>query len=318
VKDYRIGLDDIRHARRDKELQKYARNKKKTVAPAAVFVDQTGDSRGTVGAVHMGGCIVHLGGERRVCRTQPGLAVGDEVNVSADRVVGILPRTTTLSRPDPADPRLQRVIAANVDLVVAVSSVAQPPFRPGLIDRVLVAAQHGGAQPLICVNKIELRGDVDLSPLEVHGSVGVRVIRTSCITGEGIEELRAAIRARTCVFTGHSGVGKTSLLNALFPELAFATAQVGKKGRHTTTSSCLHEDSDGTRVIDTPGVREFGLWHVAPQQLRHYFPEFAALAAGCRFNDCTHSHEPDCIVRAAAPARYPQYLRLLGSLYIRE
>ena len=314
MKDYRIGLDDLRHARRDKELHKYAKKKKKPVAASVVFVDLEGDARGVVGAVHMGGSIVHIQSERRVCRPLPGVAVGDEVSVNGDRVVGISPRATSLSRPDPANPRMERVIAANVDLVVAVSSVAQPPFRAGLIDRVLVAAHRGGAQTLICVNKIELRNDEDLSSLDIHRSLGVRVITTSCVTGEGIEELRAAIRARTCVFTGHSGVGKSSLLNALFPELSYTTAGVGKKGRHTTTSSCLHEDADGTRVIDTPGIREFGLWRVDPQELRFYFPEFSELSTQCRFNDCTHSHEPDCAVRESAPARYGQYLRILGSL----
>jgi ribosome biogenesis GTPase / thiamine phosphate phosphatase len=315
VKDYRIGLDDIRHARRDKELQKYARkNKKKPVIPA-VITDQTGEARGIVGAVHFGACIVHTRGERRTCRPLPGVAVGDEVEVTGDRIAGIAPRTTTLSRPDPANPHVERVIAANIDTVVVVTSVGTPPFRPGLIDRMLVAAQRGGAHTLICVNKIELRTDQDdLSALDVHRVLGVRVIATSCSTGEGIDELRAAIRARTCVFAGHSGVGKSSLMNALFPELAYATAEAGKKGRHTTTSSCLHEDADGTRIIDTPGIREFGLWRIGPQELRHYFPEFAEFATRCRFRDCTHAHEPDCAVIGAALPRYPQYLRLLGSL----
>jgi ribosome biogenesis GTPase len=178
-----------------------------------------------------------------------------------------------------------------------------------------VTGWSGGAQPLLCVNKIELRGEADdLSTLDVHRGLGLHVITTSCATGEGLDELRGAIRARTCVFAGHSGVGKSSLINALFPELAIATGEVGKKGRHTTTSSCLHEEPDGTRVIDTPGIREFGLWRIGPRELPHYFPEFAPIAAGCRYRDCTHTHEPQCAVKESGLPRYGQYLRLLGSV----
>jgi ribosome biogenesis GTPase len=314
VKTDRKYLEDERHARRDKELQKYAKKFRKPVE-AQLVAPSAGEARGTVGAIHFGACVVHVRSERRVCRPIPGLAVGDEVDITADRVVAIAPRTTTLSRPGPANPNVERVIAANVDTVIVVTSVAAPPFRPGLVDRVLVAAQRGGAQPLICVNKIELRSEADdLSALDLYRKLALRVIETSCATSQGIAELRGAIRARTCVFTGHSGVGKSSLINALFPDLGYATAEVGKKGRHTTTSSCLYEDADGTRIIDTPGIREFGLWRIAPGELRLYFPEFAAIAVGCRFSDCTHTHEPDCAVKESPPARYAQYLRLLGSL----
>lgn len=301
---------------RDRELQKYAKNKKKArnhVEDREVLA--AADGHGVIGAVHFGACIVHIGGERRVCRPLPGVAVGDEVQVSGNQVTEIAPRRTVLSRPDPSNPQAEKVLAANVDSVVIVSSVGTPAFRAGLIERVLIAVEHGGAEPVICVNKIELRtADDDLSPLECFRDLGTRVIETSCATGEGLLELRAAIRGRMCVFTGHSGVGKSSLINALFPDLNLTTGELSKKGRHTTTSSCLHEDVDGTTVIDTPGIREFGLWKVGPRELREYFPEFRQLAQGCRFNDCTHTHEPRCAVREAVLARYERYLRLLGSL----
>jgi ribosome biogenesis GTPase len=301
---------------RDRELQKYAKKKKKTrdrVADREILVGA--DGHGVIGAVHFGACVVHTGGERRVCRPLPGIAVGDQVQVNGNQVTAIAPRRTVLSRPDPSNPQAEKVLAANVDNVIIVSSVGTPAFRAGLIDRVLIAVEHGGAAPIICVNKIELRTEADdLSPLQWCRDLGTRVIETSCVTGEGLLELRAAIRGRMCVFTGHSGVGKSSLINALFPDLNLTTGELGKKGRHTTTSSCLHEDVDGTRVIDTPGIREFGLWRVGPQELRQYFPEFRELAQGCRFNDCTHTHEPECAVKEAAPSRYERYLRLLGSL----
>jgi ribosome biogenesis GTPase / thiamine phosphate phosphatase len=307
-------FDDIRHARRDKELKKYA--KKRKLPPAAPLrVPSSGARPGVVGAIHYGGCVVHVGGELRDVRPFPGVAVGDEVEVAEDQITAVALRRTTLSRPDPTDERAERVLAANIDTVVIVSSVGAPPFRPGLIERVLVAVERGGAVPVVCLNKIELRSEADdLSLLDGIREAGVRIINTSCATGEGIIELQAAIRARTCVFTGHSGVGKSSLINALFPALNYATGDLGKKGRHTTTSSCLYEDGDGTRIIDTPGIRQFGLWRVSPRELRGYFPEFVDLATGCRFGDCTHTHEPQCAVRDAQPARYPRYLRLLGSL----
>jgi ribosome biogenesis GTPase len=307
-------FDDIRHARRDKELKKYAKKQKKaTVSQLPVASSSTGS--GVVGAIHFGACVVHSGGEQRIVRPIPGVAVGDEVDIAEDRIVAVAPRRTTLSRPDPNDDRAERVLAANIDTVVIVSSAGAPPFRPGLIERVLIAVERGGAVPVVCVNKIELlSGADDLSELAAIRETGVRVIETSCATGAGIVELRAAIRARLCVFTGHSGVGKSSLINALFPALHYATGATGKKGRHTTTSSCLHEDDDGTRIIDTPGIRQFGLWRVRPGELRHYFPEFAELAAGCRFSNCTHTHEPECAVRDASLPRYSRYLRLLGSL----
>jgi ribosome biogenesis GTPase / thiamine phosphate phosphatase len=309
-------FDDLRHAHRDKELQKYAKKKKKVRGSAQhMEVLPAADGRGVVGAVHSGACVVHIRGERRTCRPLPGVSVGDEVELSGDRVVAIAPRRTMLSRRDPGNRQNEQVLAANVDIVIIVSSVGTPPFRPGLIDRVLVAVEYGGATPVICVNKIELRTAADrLEALDDFRALSVRIIETSCATGQGIDELRGAIRGRTCVVTGHSGVGKSSLINALFPDLLLATGEVGKKGRHTTSSSCLHEDTDGTTIIDTPGIREFGLWKVGPGELNAYFSEFRELARGCRFNDCTHTHEPECAVRTAKPPRYERYLRLLGSL----
>jgi ribosome biogenesis GTPase len=130
----------------------------------------------------------------------------------------------------------------------------------------------------------------------------------------GLDELAGAVRSRTAVFVGHSGVGKSSLINALFPGLTLAIAATGKKGRHTTTASFLHEEPDGTRVIDTPGIREFGLVAPSASNLRDYFPEFRDAARLCRFSDCSHTHEPDCAVRDGNFERYARYLRIFDSL----
>jgi ribosome biogenesis GTPase len=298
-------FDDLRHQKRDQRLKKYARKYRQEPRPAA-------SANGVVGAVHAGLCVVHVSGEHRLCRSISGVAPGDEVHVERNRVLGIAPRRTVLSRPDPSNPRIERVIAANIDVAIVVSSVASPPFRPGLIDRVLIAIERGGITPIVCLNKIDLAGSSDAS--RDWDAAGTHVVRCSAAAGAGLHELAAALRSRTAVFVGHSGVGKSSLINALFPGVGLATAATGKKGRHTTTSSFLHEEPDGTRVIDTPGVREFGLVAVTAGDLRGYFPEFSDAAKLCRFSDCSHTHEPDCAVRDGNFERYARYLRILDSL----
>ncbi len=261
------------------------------------------------------------------------VAVGDEVafaahGASAYRVRRVLPRRTTLSRPDPHNPRLERVIAANIDVAVHVASVVEPPLRPALIDRYLIAIDRGGAEALICVNKIDLLPDAAerrrlLERLACYRDLAPAILPTSALTGEGLDALRAHLAGKTAVFVGHSGVGKSSLLNALDPDLDAATAGVAgsrRSGRHTTTGASLYHLSGDIRVIDTPGIREFGLWQLSPEQLRAFFPDFDRHASRCRFNDCSHSHEPDCGVRAAGEAgdlpraRFETYLRILASL----
>lgn len=231
----------------------------------------------------------------------------------------------TLSRPDPQDPRRELVIATGLDLAVLVVSQHTPPLRRGLIDRFLVAVGRGGIAPLLCINKIDLSSDEDRRQLDreltPYADVGVPQVRCSAHTGEGLDALRTAVRGTTCAFVGHSGVGKSSLLNALDPTGARRTGDVRAsdgRGRHTTTRSSVTALDDGTRIVDTPGVRSFGLWDMDRASLRWYFPEFEH--AGCRFADCAHVHEPGCGVRsgvesgAIAPARFASYLRMYESL----
>jgi ribosome biogenesis GTPase len=294
----------------------------------------------SVVAVSRGQCEVELaGGEIAVAhlpkalalRQQSEIAVGDRVLVErrpsgALAVARLLPRATHLSRPDPYYALRERVLVANLDLAVVVASLRRPALSPGLLDRFLVALAHGGVPAAIAVNKADLlegarEDDPELARLAPYLALGLPVVLCSSRTGEGIPELAALLAGKVVAFVGHSGVGKSSLLNALAPGAAAAVGDLSegvRRGRHTTARARVYRLPGGTRVVDTPGIREFGLWKMTPGELARYFDEFAPFAAGCHFADCTHVHEPRCAVRAAAGGgelpRYETYLRILASL----
>ena len=261
------------------------------------------------------------------------LAIGDEViaarRADAWKIEVVQPRRSRLSRPHPHDLSVERTFAANVDIAILVLSLRQPALRAGLADRFIVACQRGGVEPAIIVNKADLAPGVDPEELHRYRVMGFHVILTSVKTGEGLETIASLIRGRTCVLVGHSGVGKSSMLAALLKRFGggvdhtIQTGEVSVKGgmgRHTTTASTLYDLGGGTWIIDTPGVRQFGLWDLTPQLLAASFPEFDDLAPSCRYNNCTHSHEPDCAIQEAVDngtleeARYETYIRLLAEL----
>jgi ribosome biogenesis GTPase len=262
-------------------------------------------------------------------RQQSDLAVGDEVLVErhgeGHRVTAVLPRRSLLSRADPRVSQRRRAIAANVDLVVVVVAADAPPLHPRLIDRYLVAVEQSGARPLLVVNKVDLF-DTDrrhelLAMLQPYRSLGMPVLPCSAERGEGIEAVREALAGHTCVFVGQSGVGKSSLLNALDGEAAAKTGAVRDRdgrGRHTTAASSLYDIAGDIRVIDTPGIRRFSVESANQTTIAAGFVEFAPYVDDCRYRDCTHVHEPDCAVRRAVSdgsiprSRYVSYRKLLG------
>jgi ribosome biogenesis GTPase / thiamine phosphate phosphatase len=214
----------------------------------------------------------------------------------------------------------QHVLVANVDQLVIVTSAAEPRIKPNLIDRLLVTAEKAGVRPIICINKIDLIDPADLMPLVgVYAQLGYEVLFISAMAGIGIERLRARLSGRESVVTGQSGVGKSSLLNAVEPGLHLRVQTVSEesqKGRHTTTTAELIPLSFGGYVVDTPGIRQFQLWDVIPEEVAGYFRELRPYVSGCRFPDCTHTHENACAVKDAVAEgwidtrRYESYVQI--------
>ena len=336
----RIALDDdeaapIRPRKSNGSLDEWVLKLLRQDAPASINQDSE-KLQGTVVWVGQKVCRLRIPGAELQCELSPDIArvqqsavaVGDQAIAYRHGKTTILkevvPRSTSLSRPDPDNPNIERVLVSNVDLIVITVSVKTPPLHPRLIDRFLVAIQRGGASAAICVNKLDLltnreEREAELAKLTPYENAGVEITTCSTLTHEGMVKLRQLIEGRACAFVGHSGVGKSSILNALHPDLQLATKNVSEgdgRGRHTTTASSLYFIGGNTRLIDTPGIRSFGLAKIEPVELAWYFPEFQGHT--CKFNDCSHSHEPSCGVRSAvheqriSKERYETYLRLLG------
>lgn len=241
---------------------------------------------------------------KMLTRQRHVLAAGDWVRVLGNKSEGTIesiePRIRSLCR---SSRGRRHVIVANVDQVVLVASAREPTLKPGLLDRLLVAAESNGIRPILCINKIDLVEPASLIPLAgVYARMGYPVILCSIPSGQGLERLRYEMKGCTTAMIGQSGVGKSSILNALDPTLRLPIATVSRdnnKGRHTTTTAKLLPLSSGGWYIDTPGVRQFQPWEIVPAEVHSAFRDIRPLANLCRFPNCTHSHEVDCAVKNA-------------------
>ncbi len=214
----------------------------------------------------------------------------------------------------------QHIIVTNVDQLLILASAAEPPLKPNLIDRFLITAEKCGIRPLICINKIDLVEPAKLMPLTgLYAQLGYDVLLTSAVTGQGVERLRRSLLGRESALAGQSGVGKSSLLNAVDPTLNLRVREVSvetSKGKHTTTTATLIPLADGGFVVDTPGIRQMQLWDVIPAEVPGYFRDLRPFVSGCRYPDCTHLHEEECAVKDAVAdgwldaRRYESYCRL--------
>ncbi len=262
------------------------------------------------------------------------IAIGDHVRfIDAGQARGmiteVLPRHSKLSRPAPVPGQrvFEQVIVSNVDLVLPVFAVADPTPKWGLLDRYLVSAESSELPVTILITKLDLawkNKELD-SDLEAYRNAGYPIHVVSANTGEGIQELKQLLQGKTSVLVGKSGVGKTSLLNALQPGLGLRVSEVSKgeqgKGRHTTTYLEMFPLEFGGAIVDTPGMREFGLWEVAGEELAYFFPEMAEYVGQCKFGlSCQHDREPGCAIRkavmngAVSPHRYKSYMSLRREL----
>jgi ribosome biogenesis GTPase len=216
----------------------------------------------------------------------------------------------------------EHVLVANVDQVVIVVSLVEPELKPHLIDRYLASAEQGNMAPVICLNKVDLVDPAPYQPIiGLYSQLGIPTYLTSAATGQGIEWLRDRLKDRQTVFTGQSGVGKSSLLNAIQPELGLRVREVSamtQKGRHTTTTAELIRLDFGGWVVDTPGIRQFQLWDIIPEEVEGFFPEFRPFVHLCAFPDCTHTHEERCAIKKAvdkrliSASRYVSYLGMFS------
>ena len=258
------------------------------------------------------------------------LAVGDRVTVEpADSGSGwaiseIHERSSSLSRRSPGTGRTERVVAANVDQVVVVFAMVKPEPHPRMLDRFLTIAEANDLPARVVINKVDLASEqAARAKFAAYERAGYAMHYTSTKAPHGLDALRDALHDRISVFSGPSGVGKSSLLNALYPGLSLRVGEISEsvnKGRHTTVGAFMHPLPGGGYVVDTPGLREVGMWAIEPSELDRCFPEIRVLRDECRFADCTHRSEPECAVRDALAAgtldreRYESYVKLREEL----
>ncbi len=260
---------------------------------------------------------------------------GDKVIIDASNVIqNLLKRSSMLSRIKKDRTRIDDLgitlnIAANINLAVIVVSAKEPPLHPKFIDRYLMILQNNNIDALICLNKCDLKTEEEDHILDIYRSLGISVVETSTYTNIGIEELGSFLIGKQSIFVGNSGVGKSSLTNALMEKNEIATKTVGeksKRGRHTTTTSKYYVWNENSSIIDTPGIRSLDVSTFKPEEIENYFPEFENWSYKCKYKDCLHFNEPDdsCMVKKGVEVgtininRYESYCRILQSIGVEK
>lgn len=268
-----------------------------------------------------------------ITSTNP-VAVGDEVEVEMENelehtvtINHIYERKNYINRQSPSHKMQHHIVASNVDQSLLFATLKDPKTSQGFIDRFLVTCEAYHVPAIIVFNKIDIYKKVDLEKLEnwkeMYESIGYKVVGMSVKENIGVDDVKSVLINKTTLMSGHSGVGKSSFINAVFPELLLRTQEVSDwsgKGMHTTTFAEMFDLPGGGRIIDTPGLREFGLVNISRQELSHYFPEMSSLIHLCQFNNCQHINEPGCAIKDAVANgiikedRYISYYNLLESI----
>lgn len=311
------------------------RRKRLKREPLSPFIDST-LPQGRCISIHSEGALIFFENRVIVCqmkgtfkqgmkRKKHLLAVGDIVHFDPERalIVSIAPRRSFLSRADHLRQREEQLIATNIDQLLITSTLVSPQIKPSLIDRYIAAAYKGNIQPILLFNKKDLANRSEIQPwIDLYRSLGITVLETSPKTGEGMEELKELMRNKASVFSGQSGVGKTSLINEV-TQSSFLVKEIAKKngkGVHTTSTSLLIPLKGGGFCIDTPGIKSFSLFSLDKKKVESYFEDISVLGQGCSFPGCSHLHEPSCAVRRAleegllAPTRYLSYITILKEI----
>jgi ribosome biogenesis GTPase len=268
-----------------------------------------------------------------ITSTNP-VAVGDEVEIQPEggaeqtaMITDILPRKNYITRQSPSHKMQHHIVAANLDQSIIFATLREPRTSQGFIDRFLVTCEAYHVPAIIIFNKKDLYRKKELDKLEelkeMYTAIGYEVFEMSVKENEGVTEIKNLLKDKTTLMSGHSGVGKSSFINTLFPEFRLKTQDVSGwsgKGLHTTTFAEMFDLPGGGRIIDTPGMREFGIVDMTKQELSHYFPEMRDLLQDCQFNNCLHTNEPGCAIKKAVEdgridvERYVSYWNILDSM----
>ncbi len=271
--------------------------------------------------------------DESITSTNP-IAVGDEVELELENelentatITRIYERRNYINRQSPSHRMHHHIVASNLDQSLLFVTLKEPRTSQGFIDRFLITSEAYHVPAIIVFNKTDVYKKKELEKLQalrdMYEDIGYKIVAMSVKENTGVDEVKALLKDKTSLMSGHSGVGKSSFINAVFPELVLRTQEVSDwsgKGLHTTTFAEMFDLPEGGKIIDTPGIREFGLVNISKQELSHYFPEMRLLINECQFNNCLHTSEPGCAIKQAvadnriAEDRYVSYYNILESI----